>query len=169
MAKYLGFTLEDIKIGLEKYVPQEHRMTVFKHRSGATIIDDTYNNNPRAAIEALNSFTEFSGSKDKVVIFGDMLELGKLDKKYHEELGMVLAKSNLRKLICVGKSVVSTATVASEIMGKSKVDYIKDKDDTLKIIKPYLNSNTVILIKGSRSLKLDDLVSRILIQKSDKM
>jgi len=169
VAKYLGFTLEDIKIGLEKYVPQEHRMTVFKHRSGATIIDDTYNNNPQAAIEALNSFTEFSGSKDKVVIFGDMLELGKLDKKYHEELGMVLAKSKLRKLICVGKSVVSTATVASEIMGKSKVDYIKDKDDTLKIIKPYLNSNTVILIKGSRSLKLDDLVSRILIQKSDKM
>jgi UDP-N-acetylmuramoyl-tripeptide--D-alanyl-D-alanine ligase len=169
VAKYLGFSIDEIKIGLERYIPQEHRMTIFKHGSGATIIDDTYNNNPQAAIEALNSLIEYSGSKDRVVIFGDMLELGKLDKLYHDKLGTVLAKSDLKKLICIGKSVVNTAKVAAKIIGNSKVNYFKDKDDALKIIIPYLNSKTVILVKGSRSLNLENLVNRILNQKSDKM
>jgi len=161
-AKALNIPLKVIKKGLESYHLPEHRMKILKHKSGAVVIDDTYNNNPHAAKEALRSLSRYSGGKNKIVVFGDMLELGKLDEKYHKKLGKILGTNSLERLICVGKSVKITADEAAKFMGKSFVKYAKNNSQALFFLTPYLKKNNVILIKGSRSLHLDELVDQIM-------
>src|SRR4030065_1206123 len=82
-------------------------MRVIKHASGAIIIDDSYNSSPRAAIEALSTLEELQG--EKVIIFGDMLELGRWEEKYHRELGEYIGKAGVANLICVGHASEVTA------------------------------------------------------------
>lgn len=160
-AKSLGISLGVIKKGLENFIPQEHRMNIIKLKAGATIIDDAYNNNPKAAVEAIKTFNSIAGDKSKIVVFGDMLELGKLEKNYHEKIGRELAKSGLSRLICVGISIKYTAEAASQIMGKYHIDIVEKVDDVLDILKPYLTKDSIVLIKGSRSINLDKLVSQL--------
>ncbi len=160
-AKSLGVSLDRIKSGLETYKPPEHRMSILNHKSGAVIIDDTYNNNPQAAREAIKVLSDYAGNNDKIVIFGDMLELGSLTDKYHRKIGKILAKNNLKRLICIGKSAIITAESASELMARDKVNYISNRRHVENIIKPYLKDGTYILIKGSRSLEMEKLVHKL--------
>lgn len=161
VAKSLGLTLGEAKKGLEVFKGAEHRMEAIKTKTGAIILDDSYNNNPQAAIEALNTLSEFAGNKDKIVVFGDMLELGKLSQKYHKKLGEYLGKVNLIKLICVGELSHLTAEVAAKSLGKSYVVNVNNQAEARHELKHYLNKDVVILVKGSRSMHLDELVREL--------
>jgi UDP-N-acetylmuramoyl-tripeptide--D-alanyl-D-alanine ligase len=76
VAYYLKFSLEEIKTGLEKFKPMEHRMKVLNLKNKGIVIDDTYNNNPEAARFSFEVLNLLSKDKKEIVIFGDMLELG---------------------------------------------------------------------------------------------
>ena len=162
-AFYLGISLYKIKKGLEIYTPAEHRMKAIRHSSGAIILDDSYNNNPMAAKEAIRTFFQVGEGKNKVLVFGDMLELGNWDYKYHKELGEYLSKfSMLDKLICVGKSAAITAKFASNSLGKRRVVSVSDWHEAVHYLQEYLRKNYIILVKGSRSIGLDQLVSQLI-------
>lgn len=157
----LGVSLEKIKNGLENFSLPPHRMKIIKHKSGAVIVDDSYNNNPQAAIETINTFVDLSQNKQKIVVFGDMLELGQLSEKYHKELGVLLGKSKLEKLICVGSNAKITALVAEKTLGSARVVSVENVDQTYSFVREYLKKNMLILIKGSRSIHLDELVEKL--------
>ena len=162
-AFYLEVSLDRIKKGLETYTPAEHRMKVIRHSSGAIILDDSYNNNPMAAKEAIRTFFQVGEGKNKVLVFGDMLELGNWDYKYHKELGEYLSKfPMLDKLICVGKSAAVTAKFASLSLGKHRVVSVSDWHEAVHYLQEYLRKNYIILVKGSRSIGLDQLVSQLI-------
>lgn len=161
VAESLGVSLKNILRGLKHFDIPDHRMRVIRHRSGALIIDDSYNNNPAAAKEALSSFNALLGKRRPVVVFGDMLELGRLERKYHLELGKLLSKYNLARLICVGRAAEITAREATKHMASNKVYAVADWESALPLIKPALKSSYAILIKGSRSISLDKIVSRL--------
>ncbi|MEK7111989.1 MAG: UDP-N-acetylmuramoyl-tripeptide--D-alanyl-D-alanine ligase [Patescibacteria group bacterium] len=154
----LGVLIADIKEGLENFQPQKHRLEVIRHKSGAIILDDTYNSNPAAAKVALETLSLFRG--EKVVIFGDMLELGKWEEKYHKELGEEIAKISPSMLICVGEASRLTAETASVALGEERVKFL-EKSKVFTELKPFLRKNVTVLIKGSRSLGLDKIVSRL--------
>lgn len=153
----LDISIDKIKKGLETFRSQEHRMRVIKHKSGAIIVDDSYNNNPVAAKEAINTLILFP-KREKVIVFGDMLELGNWEKKYHLEVGKYISRFSIARLICVGKAVGETARVVAKIHGHSAVFVYPNWREALTDVKKYLNKNCVILVKGSRSIGLDNLV-----------
>ena len=155
----LGIGIGEIKWGLEGYSPPEHRMNVIKLSSGAIIIDDSYNNNPIAAKESISTLEELPG--DKVVVFGDMLELGSWEEKYHIELGKYIAKLNPKLLICVGKASRKTAYAASNILDNKSVITVSSWQEAVSPLKSNLTKGTLVLIKGSRSLGLERLVSKL--------
>lgn len=161
VAKILSVSLNDIKLGLENFTPDDHRMKLIKHKSGALILDDSYNNNPNAAIESIKSLSYLGKNKNKVVVFGDMLELGKYDEKYHRKLGKILAKSKITKLICVGKSVKFTAEEFKKSSIGGNVEVFKNYENSVNAVKKQLQQKNIILIKGSRSVKLDLLVKKL--------
>jgi len=151
----LGVKPDIIKQGLSKVAKPDHRMNVIKHKSGAFIIDDSYNNNPEAAKKTINTFTKLYGEERKVVIFGDMLELGKLEIESHRQIGKLLERKKIDKLICVGKASYETYL---SFNNKNKAKSVASWKTAKPLFKKELKSGTVILIKGSRSVGLNNLV-----------
>ncbi|MFC1624981.1 UDP-N-acetylmuramoyl-tripeptide--D-alanyl-D-alanine ligase [Patescibacteria group bacterium] len=149
-----------IKKGLEDFKPLDHRLTVFK-KGKALIIDDTYNSNPEALKESLEVFKFFSKNKVKVLVIGDMLELGKLSKKFHLEVSKELLKTDFDLLVCVGKESKIINDSVKSIIGKNKSYWVQDQKSVDKFIKPFLIKDSIFFFKGSHSIGLDNLVDRL--------
>lgn len=156
----LGVSLKDIKEGIESFTPPPHRMRPIKLTSGALVIDDSYNNNPKAAEEALKTFNEVVGERKKIIVFGDMLELGDLEKEEHQRIGRMINSMNVSCLIGVGPA---SKLVVDEVKKKigEKAIWINSNDEVIPILSPLLKKDTITLIKGSRSIGLEKVVEAI--------
>lgn len=152
----LGFNLPTVSAGLSKFKSAEHRMNILSLPAGIRIFDDSYNNNPQAAMASIGSFMEIDSSRKKIIVFGDMLELGKEENKFHEEIGNFIAKLKPDVLICVGEKSNYTAKAAAKTL--NDVYFESDFKKIKAIVKKHIKGDTDILIKGSRSLHLDQLV-----------
>lgn len=166
VADLLGCSGEEIKSGLKNFSLPEHRMRVKKLLGGTIVIDDTYNNNLEAAKSSLKTLEEVSSGKDAFIVLGDMLELGSLEEKFHRELGIEVAKLNPKFFIGVGEAISATVNEASKAIGKDKVIWVKDIKQVTTLLKDKLGYNSVVLVKGSRALGLDKIVSGL--SKGDK-
>ncbi|MBI4157316.1 UDP-N-acetylmuramoyl-tripeptide--D-alanyl-D-alanine ligase [Candidatus Woesebacteria bacterium] len=160
-ARELGATAEEIKRGLESFITPEHRMSLLRHKSGALILDDVYNNNPQAAKEALETFSDFAGNRRKVVVMGDMLELGRLEEKYHQELGEIIGKMEIDHLVGVGEASKVMVASAEKGLGRDKTTWVSGESKVLRSLSPFLKKNYAILIKGSRSIHLENVVEAL--------
>ena len=150
----LGISMAKVKKGLENFISQEHRMSIRKLKNGLVLIDDSYNNNPEAARKAIETLIEVKGNRKTMFVFGDMLELGKHEVKYHKEIGTLLNKSKVDYVVGVGP--------LSKYVVKDKNLWVKNWQDAVQVVRPLITKNMIILVKGSRSIGLDNL-ARILI------
>ncbi len=160
-AYILGISPLNIKKGLESFQKSEHRMVVIKLKSGALVLDDTYSNNPRAAIIALNTLKEVANGKKIIVVMGDMLELGEDELRAHKEVGNYIGVIGVDYLIGVGKAAKVLVDTAASKMGKEKTYWVSNWTGVIPKLKPTLLKNTITLIKGSRSVGLDNVVARL--------
>jgi UDP-N-acetylmuramoyl-tripeptide--D-alanyl-D-alanine ligase len=157
----MGCLIKEIAEGLVEFTVPEHRMRLVKLKNGALVIDDSYNNNPFAAKKALETFGEVYKNERKGVVFGDMLELGKIEKKEHIKIGRILAEMKVSFVVGVGKAAEN---VVGEFVNQYKKGVgikCKDWSEALDKTKTLLERNTVTLVKGSRSIGLDTLVSKL--------
>lgn len=151
VAEVLNIDKTSIDKGLEEYQNPKHRLDIIKHKSGAVILDDTYNSNPEAFLSTLKYFNKLAGKNIKIAVVGDMLELGKIEEAEHRRIGLEINKSNFKEVFGVGKLV------------KEITPNVYEKGlDILPDLKKYLTKNTYIMLKGSRSIGLDKLVDAIL-------
>jgi len=161
VARVLGVSAKLIIQGLANFQRQEHRMNVFRHISGAIIVDDSYNSNPAAVKETLKTFLQIGARKHKIVVLGDMLELGKYTKKSHQELGRLISGLGIDFLIGVGKAAKIMTEEAQKRMGSGRVKVFASRKEVYPFIKRFLKSGNIILIKASRSIGLDKLALRL--------
>lgn len=157
VAKTLGVNAEGIEKGLANYQRPPHRLEVIEHKSGAIILDDSYNSNPWAALSTLEYFNKMAKGK-KIAVLGDMLELGDYDEIGHRELGREVAKSNFDSVIAVGKSSKFLIDEVRKRSGETKTYLLNNVEETFPIAERLLGKNVSMLIKGSRSIGLDKLV-----------
>ena len=147
---FLGIDMPDIIDAVEKYQPANNRSQI-KTTNNNTLICDSYNANPTSMNLALGSFAAIRAEK-KIVILGDMLELGDKSEEEHRKVLKVLESSNIEKVFLVGP-VFSKISTDSGFKAFVNVDKLIDflKAETLK-------GNTV-LIKGSRGIRLEKIYS----------
>jgi len=124
-----------------------------------TIVDDTYNANPasmKAALDILGN----APHTNKVAILGDMLELGKDARYWHEQLGKWVALSKINKVFITGTfaHVVSGAAI-KEGMDASAVCLVEDVADLKAMISDMIGKETIVLVKASRALQLDKVAT----------
>ena len=147
----LGISLKDIKKKLETFRPVSSRLKMHKLDNSISIIDDCYNANPssfKAAISFLSSVNE-----KKLVLMGDMVELGNDAKKFHTEIGEYAKAHGVSKLLSIG----SYSKFASDVFGKE--GYHFENSERLKsFLSNSIDPYSCILIKGSRSSKLEEYV-----------
>ena len=147
----LGIKIEEIKKKLETFEAISSRLKLHKLGNNINIIDDCYNANP-SSFKAAISFLSTINQK-KIVLMGDMVELGKDADAFHLEIGKYAKIMGVSKFLSIGKY----SKVASDVFGINGYHF-KDAES----LKSYLNNNlepsTCILIKGSRSSKLEEYV-----------
>jgi len=150
VAKVLNIDTKKMEKGIKNYHPQNHRLKVIKHRSGAVIVDDTYNSNPEALIASINYFNSISKGRKKILVVGDMLELGDLEVQEHKRVGVFIKKVGFEKVYGVGSLV---KYVTSEV---KTIDELTDE------LKKFLKPRYSILFKASRLIGLDRLIEKLI-------
>lgn len=159
-----GIALEAAANALATWAPPPGRMRLIEGIRGSLIIDDTYNSSPAAAMSALDTLKELKGFKKKVAIFGDMLELGRFSSEAHKQVGEHARKS-VDMLITVGFRAKTMGEAALDIgMPEAQIrEY--DQGESVragKEIETELDKNTVVLIKGSQSMRMERAVFELM-------
>jgi UDP-N-acetylmuramoyl-tripeptide--D-alanyl-D-alanine ligase len=158
VAKSLGVSADKIRKGLAVYQKPKHRFSLINLKSGATILDDSYNSNPQALSSILKYFIGKSGRNNKIAVLGDMKELGEFEERYHRDMGREISKLNFKAVIGVGEAI---KYLIEEIGSNTKTYIVKNQEAALPLLRPYLQKGNCILIKGSRSIGLDKLVDAL--------
>lgn len=150
----VGASSEAIKIGLANFEPVSKRLIRYKGRGGSLIIDDTYNANPlsvKAALEILGH-----GKGEKIFVFGDMGELGQEEEQHHVAVGENARRLGIDKLYACGRLTKLTVDAFGE-----NGFYYPDQASLIAALKPELHDQAVVLIKGSRSSKMENIVQAL--------
>ncbi len=149
----LGVTFDvptdDIHDALTSYEPRNNRSQWIQTRAGNDIILDAYNANPSSVEPALQNFHDLQTDKKKLVLLGDMLELGATSAEEHENMVQLLRVLEFDEVILTGSEYKKTAG-----------DFLcfTTTNETRAYLEKENITNRAVLIKGSRSLKLETLV-----------
>jgi UDP-N-acetylmuramoyl-tripeptide--D-alanyl-D-alanine ligase len=128
-----------------------------------TVINDTYNSNPLSAGYAVKSLQEIFSGKRRIAILSDMKELGSTSKHYHTQLGKQVGLSGIEMLFTWGEMAENIALGAKESgMKNGSAVHFKIKSELINFAKNNLNKDDVILVKGSRSMKMEEVVEAII-------
>ncbi|MDM5247697.1 MULTISPECIES: UDP-N-acetylmuramoyl-tripeptide--D-alanyl-D-alanine ligase [unclassified Lysinibacillus] len=118
-----------------------------------TIVDDTWTNNPTSVEAALKVLDSIGKGKKVILILGDIKRLGRFEEKYHREIGTMVSARNVDTLITVGKRAENIANQALKEGTKAEVHKFTNVTGVLDVLKPKLDSDTIVLIKGPMSSK----------------
>lgn len=116
-----------------------------------TIIDDTWTNNPTSVEAALKVLDEIGKEKKVILVLGDIKRLGNFEEKYHREIGTMVAQRDIHMLITIGSKAQDIALQAMKEDTKAEVHSFKDVSGVLDVLKPKLDRDTIVLIKGPMS------------------
>ena len=150
IGKYFNLDNENIKAGIERYIPENNRSQIIKKGSNKIILD-AYNANPTSMQLALSSFNDMKEEK-KIVFIGDMFELGENSHQMHQEIVYTVEKMNFDQTFIIGELFNKTKH-SSNIRSFKNLNDLKGNMDEI--------SNSAILIKGSRGMKLENILDFI--------
>ncbi len=149
MGKYFGVHFAEIKEALEAYTPTNNRSQKITLGSN-TIILDAYNANPSSMHEALKNFSKIQ-APNKVVILGEMMELGAYAQVEHEKIAAMVKEMPIAKKVFVGNGF-------HFLEHDPAVIYFNKPDDLKAWFKGQQFENTYLLIKGSRKNELEKIL-----------
>ncbi len=159
IAKIYKLTYEQIQAGFDAFTPSANRMDI-KEYNGYTIINDVYNSNPPAAKAAVDVLKNMDKTGRKIAVLADMLELGQFSKSLHEEVGEYASECKIDILITVGKEARNIYTSAVKA-GLVNAAHFTDNISASAYIKSMIQPGDIILFKGSRGMKLEQIINNI--------
>jgi UDP-N-acetylmuramoyl-tripeptide--D-alanyl-D-alanine ligase len=157
----IGVSQDAIIRGLEAFAPVNGRLQRKTARSGALVIDDTYNANPdsvRAAIDVLSQATA-----PRVLVLGDMGEVGDEGPQFHVEIGAYARDKGVEHLLTLGE----LARHASAAFG-ARARHFDDIGAISQAAETLVSSGTTALVKGSRFMKMERVVQHLVNQTQDQ-
>ena len=159
----LGLSLSDVKKALLKYQPAKGRTNLIKGIKNSWVIDDTYNASPQSAKIAVDILKNIQVEGRKIVVFGDMLELGADTEREHNTLGQYIAQNNFDSLLVVGERSRDIQRGAKEFgMSEDKVYHFANTVEAGYFLQDRIKENDIILVKGSRGAKMEQVVYEIM-------
>jgi UDP-N-acetylmuramoyl-tripeptide--D-alanyl-D-alanine ligase len=150
-----GATLQDVAAGLEKLKAIAGRLEVKEGVSGACVIDDTYNANPASLTAGLQVLKDFSG--DRLLVLGDMGELGEMAPMLHARVGELARKLGIQRLYGIGDLAKHAVTAFGR--GGRHFDVPEALIDALH---ECMHSEMTMLVKGSRMMRMERIVNGVL-------
>ena len=162
---YSKLTLTRIKNALEKVGAPEHRLQVIPGYNGTIILDDSYNSSPVAVEEALETLNQIPARR-RIAVLGEMKELGSFSEKFHRQIAHKIYKDKV-DIVLLGKG--DTKFTAEELL---ELGFLEDRLQS-DLLNPQIVSSLlriigkgdVVLIKGSRGVRLDEVVKKLVSNK----
>ncbi|MBN7815022.1 UDP-N-acetylmuramoyl-tripeptide--D-alanyl-D-alanine ligase [Algoriphagus pacificus] len=154
VGKFFGVSMADAVQAVVSYKPSNMRSQLIEKRSNLIILD-AYNANPSSMEVAIRTFGNMTGKKHKMIILGDMFELGDHAEAEHAKLGEIVSEYEIDKVCFTGKLIASALTKAPKAL------YFPDPFSFRNWLQDSNLEDYLILIKGSRGMKLEGLVDFI--------
>lgn len=153
----MGATLAEVQEGLGAMKPVKGRINVYQPKALVRIIDDTYNANVESCKAAIDLLASYQGQR--LLVLGDMGELGPDARVYHEEVGIYARQVGLDGLFTLG---VLSQNASDQF--HQQAAHFSSRPQLLNRLQPYLDGGqeVTILVKGSRSAKMELVVHDLL-------
>ena len=157
-----GMTVVEIAASLRTVAAPPQRGEVLHFKDGFTVINDSYNSNPDALLSMVNTLVE-GGSEAirKIVVAGEMLELGDDEAAIHRETGQEIAASRIDVLIGV-RGLASQLVEGAREAGLVNARFVEDSDAAAEILASEVRAGDAILVKGSRGVRTEKVVEKLL-------
>jgi UDP-N-acetylmuramoyl-tripeptide--D-alanyl-D-alanine ligase len=149
IGNYFDVSDEQIKQGLEGYVSSNNRSQVMQTAHNLLLLD-AYNANPSSMRAALENFSQMNQG-NKMVILGDMLELGAESDKEHDAVVQLLKEKNITNALLVGPLFMKAGKAINATV-------FANSDEVVNYLKAHPVKNNTVLVKGSRGIKLEKVV-----------
>ena len=149
-----GASLADIQAGLEKLRSVSGRLEVKRGLKGARVLDDTYNANPGSLAAGVEVLKAASG--ERVLVLGDMGELGDAARDIHRRVGLLAKSLGIERLYAVGELTPG----AVEAFGKG-AQHFTSHEALIESLRGSLHGDMTVLVKGSRLMKMERVVAGI--------
>ncbi len=161
VGEHLKMNLVEMSETLSKYNPLAGRMKLIKGIRNSMIIDDSFGASPSSTMAALETFEKVTADR-KILILGDMLELGEyretgnkiIGKKVPESADLLFAFGENSRIVC--------KEAKKNGMAEDKIFYFENMDELIGKIKETIKSDDIILIKGSREMRMERVVKEIM-------
>ena len=161
MAREAGIPWEALPLALQKLQLPPMRWQKIE-ANGLTVINDAYNANPPAMIGALQTFAELPGNLRRVVVLGDMLELGAAEEVLHREVGRAFAGGRWQGLVCVGRR---SRWIADEAVAAgypvAQIRHYADAAAAAADTAAWVHPGAAILLKASRGIGLERVAAAL--------
>jgi UDP-N-acetylmuramoyl-tripeptide--D-alanyl-D-alanine ligase len=159
VGRILGLSFQEIGKGLAEPIMTGGRLKIL-NRNQLRIIDDTYNASPVSVKAALEVLCGFPGPGKKIAVLADMLELGEAAIDLHFEIGEYAANLGVNHLLAYGDLARNYAQGFTGIT-PGKAEYFSNKTELIRALKEVARPGDSILIKGSRGMKMEEIVEAI--------
>ncbi|MCZ2260410.1 UDP-N-acetylmuramoyl-tripeptide--D-alanyl-D-alanine ligase [Sporosarcina sp. G11-34] len=158
-----GLSVKDIQVALKKASLTDMRMQPVQGAKGELFINDAYNAAPTSMAAALDFIRETKLRSEKWLVLGDMLELGDGEQAYHEELANQIMPMDLKGVLLYGKCM---KWLYDELQKRGYSEILVWSEDNytpiIDMLQTSTNNNSVILLKGSRSIALENVLEGLI-------
>jgi len=158
---HFGMSADEIADSLATVQAPPQRGEVLHFKEGFTVINDSYNSNPAALLSMVQTLIEGAGSARKIVVAGEMLELGENERAIHRETGENLGTSGIDKLIGV-RGLANELVEGAKTAGLAASSFAEDSDAAGELLVQEIRPGDVVLIKGSRGVRTEKVLDKLL-------
>ena len=159
VALNLGMTEEDIRLAVESFrIPRGRG--VISNYNGITVIDDTWNANLVSTLAGLEMLDGMATTGRRIVVFGDMLELGTFSTQHHKQAGQAMAEHRIDELLCYGPAAQATCDAAAEAGVKAR--HFDTKEQLCRALADEVQAGDIVYAKGSRAMAMETVITEVL-------
>lgn len=161
VARKFGIPFEHIKNGLKSVKLSTMRMEWRDGPKGSTILNDAYNASPTATRAVIQLIENMDPTREKIVVLGDMLELGKMEKQYHEQIGEEIDPNKIKYVFTYGLLGEHIAEGAKKNFPEERVFIFNNKEALASALEEKISGGEMVAVKASRGMRLEEVVEML--------
>ncbi|QED46356.1 UDP-N-acetylmuramoyl-tripeptide--D-alanyl-D-alanine ligase [Cytobacillus dafuensis] len=161
VAGYFGVLFEKMNEGFAELKLTNMRTELLQGKKGEKIINDAYNASPTSMLAAIELISQLPGYKKKILVLGDMLELGPQEKEFHIKMGESIDSDKIDYVFTFGKLGECIAEGAKTKLADDRVFAFTEKLPLIEKLEKLVNEETIVLVKASRGMRLEEIVKAL--------
>ncbi len=166
VAHYFKVPFSEMNAGFANLKLTQMRTELVGGGNGEKIINDAYNASPTSMNAAVELISNLEGYQKKILVLGDMLELGPQEEEFHFQIGQSLNSQKIDLLFTFGRLGRKIAEGAQTVLPKERIFSFDDKNSLIERLKSQTNDRTLVLVKASRGMRLEEVVTGLQVAKS---